>query len=329
MTPAARTAWRIVRKAAPWVLAALVLALVARQASTIDWPAVWQALREQSPGRLLVAAALAVVSYALYASFDLIGRRITGHGLGAGRTLATAATSYAFNLNFGALVGGMALRLRLYARWGVDAATAAQVITYGMVTNWIGYAWVAGAALLVAPPEIAVGWAPGTAVLRAIGAALLVVAVGYVLACALSRRRELRWRTHRLPLPDGRIAMWQAAAGGASWLLIGLIVWWLLGRRIDYPSVLAVMLFAAVAGAVTHVPAGLGVLEAVVVGALGNRMPATELLAALLAYRAAYYLFPLALALPAYGLTEAAARRRDAAGCPPADTDPSLPRRPA
>src|SRR5690606_6496404 len=46
MTPAARTAWRIVRKAVPWVLAALVLALVARQASTIDWPAVWQALRE-------------------------------------------------------------------------------------------------------------------------------------------------------------------------------------------------------------------------------------------------------------------------------------------
>ena len=50
-------------------------------------------------------------------------------------------------------------------------------------------------------------------------------------------------------------------------------------------------------------------LEAVVVYALGARLPAHELLAAVLAYRAAYYLLPLALALPAYGLSELAARR--------------------
>jgi uncharacterized membrane protein YbhN (UPF0104 family) len=55
------------------------------------------------------------------------------------------------------------------------------------------------------------------------------------------------------------------------------------------------------------------VLEAVVVFALGARLPAHELLAAVLAYRAAYYLLPLALALPAYGLSEAAARRADCA----------------
>ena len=61
------------------------------------------------------------------------------------------------------------------------------------------------------------------------------------------------------------------------------------------------------AGVVTHVPANLGVLEAVVVYALGARLPAHELLAAVLAYRAVYYLLPLALALPAYGLSEAAA----------------------
>jgi hypothetical protein len=54
-----------------------------------------------------------------------------------------------------------------------------------------------------------------------------------------------------------------------------------------------------------------GVLEAVVVASLGARLPAPELLAAVLAYRATYYLLPLAL--PAYGLSEAAARRADCA----------------
>jgi glycosyltransferase 2 family protein len=106
----------------------------------------------------------------------------------------------------------------------------------------------------------------------------------------------------------------QAAMGGANWLLMGAVVWALLDARVDYASVLGAMLLAAIAGVVTHVPANLGVLEAVVVATLGTRLPAHDLLAALLAYRATYYLLPLALALPAYAWSEAATRRasRDA-----------------
>jgi uncharacterized membrane protein YbhN (UPF0104 family) len=37
----------------------------------VDWAAVWQELLKQSPGRLAAAAALALLSYGLYASFDL------------------------------------------------------------------------------------------------------------------------------------------------------------------------------------------------------------------------------------------------------------------
>jgi uncharacterized membrane protein YbhN (UPF0104 family) len=50
----------------------------------------------------------------------------------------------------------------------------------------------------------------------------------------------------------------------------------------------------------THIPAGLGALEAVFVVMLGSRLPQSELLAALLAYRAIYYLAPLLLAVIAY-----------------------------
>jgi uncharacterized membrane protein YbhN (UPF0104 family) len=71
----------------------------------------------------------------------------------------------------------------------------------------------------------------------------------------------------------------------------------LLNHRIDYPGTLAVLLVAAVAGVIAHVPAGLGVLEGVFLALLSHRVPQGELLAALLAYRALYYLAPLALAL--------------------------------
>ncbi|MGP1679902.1 MAG: lysylphosphatidylglycerol synthase transmembrane domain-containing protein, partial [Burkholderiales bacterium] len=242
---------------------------MARQAHTVDWPAVWQELHRQSPGRLATAAALALVSYGLYASFDLVGRRLTGHRLSAARTLGTAAISYAFNLNLGAWVGGIGLRLRLYTRWGLSAPTVMQIIAHSMVTNWLGYLWVGGTVLAWAPPPLPEAWMLPGAGLRAIGLAMVAVAMSYVAMCRFSRRRKLKVRGHTLTLPSGRLATLEVLAGGANWLLIGAIVWGLLGGRIDYLTVLGVMLLAAVAGVVTHVPANLGVLEAVVVFALG------------------------------------------------------------
>jgi uncharacterized membrane protein YbhN (UPF0104 family) len=293
-----------------------VLTLVARQARTVDWPAVGQALQDLSLMQVLGAAGLALLSYALVASFDLIGRRLTGHPLSIPRTLGTAAISYAFNLNFGALVGGFGLRLRLYMRSGLSASTVAKVIAHSMVTNWLGYLWVAGAVLLWAPPQLPGSWALSDTVLRAIGAAMVALAVAYLALCGWSRRRELAWRGHTLALPGGRLALLQALLGGASWLLIGAVAWSLFGGRIDYPAVLGALLLAAVAGVLTHVPAGLGVLEAVFVATLGDRLPAAEVLATVLAYRAAYYLMPLVLALPAYAWSEAAARPRNARAQP-------------
>ncbi|MEO7937989.1 MAG: UPF0104 family protein, partial [Burkholderiaceae bacterium] len=70
---------------------------------------------------------------------------------------------------------------------------------------------------------------------------------------------------------------------------------------------------AAIAGVVIHVPAGLGVIEAVFVALLVSRMPQSEILAAMLTYRALYYLGPLLLALVGYGIFEWRLRRVPAA----------------
>jgi len=309
--PAARLAWSWSKRAAPWILATLVLSLVARLAWKVEWPAVWAALRSLPPLRLAAAAALALLSYGLYSTFDLVGRRLTGHHLSFTRTLGIAAMSYAFGLNFGSWIGGIGLRLRLYTRWGLSPPTVARIIAHSVVTNWLGYLWVAGGLLLWAPPPLPPTWVLPDAGLRVVGLAMVALALAYLALCRFSRRRQLTWRGHVLILPRGRLAVLQAVAGGTNWLLIGAIAWGLLGGRIDYPAVLGVMLLAAVAGVVTHVPANLGVLEAVVVTMLGTRLPAHELLAAMLAYRGTYYLWPLALALPAYGMSESAARRAD------------------
>jgi uncharacterized membrane protein YbhN (UPF0104 family) len=70
-----------------------------------------------------------------------------------------------------------------------------------------------------------------------------------------------------------------------------------------------VLLVAAVAGVIAHVPAGLGVLEGVFVAFLGPTLGHGQVLAALIAYRALYYLAPLSIAAIAYFVLEAKARR--------------------
>lgn len=310
MNPVAQGAWRWFKRLAPWALAVAVLALVAQQARAVEWSAVWAALRALSTLHLAAAVALAAAGYAVYAAFDLVGRHLTGHTLSVPRTLGTAAICYVFNLNFGALVGGFAMRLRLYTRQGLDAPTVAKVIGLSMVTNWLGYLWLGGVVLMWSPPPLPPAWSLGEGVLRGAGVLMIALSCSYIALCAASRRRTLRWRDHTLILPGGGLALLQALTGAASWMLMGAIIWLLFDGRIAYPVALGALLIAAVAGVITHVPAGLGVLEAVFVTVLAARLPATEILAVVLAYRAVYYLLPLALALPAYAWTEAMARRR-------------------
>jgi uncharacterized membrane protein YbhN (UPF0104 family) len=69
-----------------------------------------------------------------------------------------------------------------------------------------------------------------------------------------------------------------------------------LNQQIEFATVLATFLISAIATLVARIPAGLGVVEAVFIGLLRHRVPTTELLAAILVFRAIYHLAPLAVA---------------------------------
>ncbi len=274
----------------------VVAVLLVRLSQRVDWAEAWQSLRSLPGTTLWMAGGLCALSHALYSSYDLIGRHQTRHGLPAWRSASVGFMSYAFNLNLGALVGGVAFRYRLYSNLGLDAPTVTRVLLLSMLTNWVGYAALAGSVLLLAPPDLPASWGLAHSALPAAGGALLLVALGYVTACFAAGGRTWRLRGHAFTLPSGRLALLQLVLAAAGWALIASIVWVLLQQRVPYPMVLGALLTAAVAGVLTHVPAGLGVLEAVFMLLLDGHVPQGPLLGALLAYRALYYLLPLALA---------------------------------
>ena len=278
------------------VFLVLVLALLFKLARDVDWAEAVRALQRLPARTLWAAAALAALSHGIYACYDLVGRHQTGHPLPVARTVAVNFMSYAFNLNLGSLVGGIAFRYRLYSRLGLAVDVITRVLVLSLLTNWLGYFALAGATLLLWPPELPASWGLAQAGLPLAGGFLLAVVVAYVGVCSGLRRRQWTWRQHQITLPSGRIALLQLALSTASWLVIASIVWTLLQQHVAFPLVLGALLTAAVAGVITHVPAGLGVLEAVFVLLLSRYVAQAELLGALLAYRALYYLAPLLVA---------------------------------
>jgi uncharacterized membrane protein YbhN (UPF0104 family) len=292
--------WVHVRRWGPLLFGIVVFGLLASQAHKIDWPAAWSALKRYEPMLLLKVLGLATVSHALYACFDLVGRRHTRHRLPLVLTWSIALVSYAFTLNLGSLVGGVATRVRLYMRAGLDEVTIAQIVGVSVATNWMGYALVAGslfAAGAISPPaQLHVS----AATFQALGIGMLVLACAYVVACALAKGRVWRVRRRNIRLPTPMVAMVQLTVSAANWSLMGAAMYLLLGEKVPYATTLSVLLAASIIGVLTPVPAGLGVLEAVYLTLLSGTVPQGTLMGAALAYRALYYVVPLGGALTLY-----------------------------
>lgn len=292
--------WRWAGRIAGLLLLALLAVMLVRQARRIDWPAVASAVAAMPAGVLAAAALLAGVAHAFYAGFDLLGRRYVGHRLPAPQVMLVGFTSYAMNLNLGSLLGGVACRARLYHRLGLGASAIARIVLFSMLSNWIGYLALAGAVFCLRPPALPPSWELDSEGLRWVGAALLAVVAVYLGVCARHGGQILTVRGQPLELPRGRLALSQVGVSMLHWAAMGALLTTLFQGRLPFLLVLAVLLIAAIAGVLTHVPAGLGVLEAVFVALLSHRVPAHLLLAGLVMYRALFYLLPLAAAAAIY-----------------------------
>ena len=301
--------WPWLKRLLSLVFFGLVAWLLVSQARAVEWSQVFLSLRAYPPSALLVAVALAIASLGLYSSFDLLGRRYTGHTLSVPRVMTVTFISYVFNLNLGSLIGGVAFRYRLYSRLGLATGVITRILSLSMLTNWIGYLLLAGLVFSLQPPTLPLGWKIDAAQLRLLGLLLVGLALAYLGLCAFSRQRSLVLRGHTIELPSARLAGLQLLLGASNWLLMSGLIYGLLLQRIAFPLVVSALLLAAVAGVITHVPAGLGVLEAVFVALLSPLLPIHALLAALLAYRVIYYLAPLVLATGVYLLLEGRARQ--------------------
>lgn len=253
-----------------------------------------------------------VLSYLLLTLYDVLALRIIGRPLPWKTAALASFTSYTLSHNLGlGLVTGGSARFRIYSSSGLRAADIARIIASASFAFWAGVIIAAGAALALQPARISLGpIAIGPGVLQFAGCGVLAIAAGLLLALR-GKTRELSIAGWQLPFPSARQAAAQiavasldlAAASAALCVLVPGVA------ASMFPQFFLGYALAIVIALVTHVPGGIGIFEAVVLAAL-PKLDRPSLLAALVAYRAIYYLLPLCGAVILLAIHERRAWRR-------------------
>jgi phosphatidylglycerol lysyltransferase len=228
-----------------------------------------------------------------HSALKLIGRRIPWPKL----AVASFCTqSIAHSTGFAFFVGAT-LRYQFYAVRGLSVTDIAKIQIYFTATFTLGVSTLAGAVFLLAPGRLAAATGLPTWLWQLGAAAALTAVAAYVLWGAFYHR-PLRIRGKSYVLPAAGATLTQIFWGIADLLAVAAALWVLLPEELGlgYLQVLAIFMASIVVGLMSHVPGSLGVFEGAVILLV---QPAPELtlplIGALLAFRACYYLLPLAL----------------------------------
>ncbi|PWR22172.1 bifunctional lysylphosphatidylglycerol flippase/synthetase MprF [Zavarzinia compransoris] len=275
-------------------VAALAWVALSHLAAEISYDDVSAALRSASPGTLAAALGCTAASFLALTLYDgtalaYVGRRIPPAVVGVASFCAYAVGN---TVGFGPLTAG-AIRYRFYTPHGLEPEDVAKVVGFVTATFGLGLLATTGLGLVVA------GAAPGldlpAGLLRPAG--LLLLAVPAVLLVLAARGARLKLRGLVLALPRPRLLLVQYAATVADIAAAGSVLYILL-PPVDtgWTGFIAVYAVAIGLGVLSHVPAGLGVFETVIVALVGPAADTGQVLGALLLYRVIYHVVPLLLA---------------------------------
>ncbi len=271
-----------------------------------DFGKVASALKSQPLDRIAIAGAFVVAGYITLTFYDFfalhtIGRRKVPYAVAA----LASFTSFTIGHSLGAAVvtGGL-IRLRIYSAWGLTVVDVAKIALVTGMTFWLGNALLLGGATMYAPEAATVIDHLPSSINRAIGLSGLV-AIGCYLVWLAPKSRAIGRAGWRIVLPNLRLSLVQTGIGALDLALVTIAMYTLLPSDpiVPFSTILVVFLIAALLGTVSHAPGGLGVIEATMLIGL-PQFQREELLAALLTFRAVYFVLPLLVATLTLGVRE-------------------------
>jgi phosphatidylglycerol lysyltransferase len=275
----------------------VALVMAARHLSgALNYHALVHAMRHTPASAIALASLMTVFSYLTLLATDWCAARYARVKPRRRVLLLASFCGYALGnaAGFGSVSGG-AVRYRIYSVTGMRPAQIGRIVAYLAIAFTVGAPIVAIAATLFAADAVGhiFGLEPSTLRWSVIGSLILLATI-----ISLSiYRPAIGGKRLALRLPGPRLVCGQLALTALDIAAAGATLWFLLpAGRPDFLPFTAIYAGALVLGAASHVPAGIGVFEVTILSAFGSSMPASEVAAALLLYRAIYFFAPLCLA---------------------------------
>jgi uncharacterized membrane protein YbhN (UPF0104 family) len=284
------------------VVAALAGYVLFRTFQRISLGAVIANMRATPPATLLLAAACAAGAFSVLAAYEVAVVRYVKHCIGRAKPVMTALIAFPLGHAVGqAVLSGSALRYRMYAPAGFSAMEVGATVLLCGLPYALAFGLLLDLALVFGAGPLAPLFHISSEWLLALGCVGLVKDAGYLLFVRL-RKAPIRLGGWAVSLPTMRMTLLQVAVGALDILLIASVLYLLLpdAAQIAFLPFVAVYLASVMVGVVSHVPAGLGVLESMLLLLLPH-VPPEQLLAAVLLYRVIYEVIPLLLALTLWG----------------------------
>ncbi len=262
-------------------------------------------LKQIPTHQFFLAFLMSLGSYLALTFYDVLGFKHIKKTLSYPKVALTSFIAYAFSHNMGAaVITGGGIRYRLYSAWGLTVAETANVLVICGMTYWIGFLSMGAVFFFLQPPELPPSVHVPFNSVFSIGLFCTVGITAYLLTAVFFKKsiHIFKWK---FPMPSLGIVLGQMAVGCTDWICSGTALYLLLpANTLSLASFLAIYLLGQIVGFVSQVPGGLGVLETVVVLLLSPMLPASDVLGALLAFRAVYYLIPFIIGLFSFATYE-------------------------
>lgn len=264
----------------------------------IDFHDVKQQLLALPAGKVMIGVLFSAGVYALVGLYEGIAVHMASGRKLRAVAFRTAIISNPIGRAIGlALVSGGALRYRMYASAGLSAREVASIVVLAAMPYFFSVGWLIDLSLLFNAETAAQALRLSTGMVLLLGAIGLAKDIGWLIF-VVRRKQPLVIRGQALPVPTPRDASLQLAIGLVQISLMTGILYSFMPDELgmSWPAFIAIYCIAFIAGQLSNVPAGLGVLEAALLLML-PQVPPAKLLGAVLAYRAVFEILPLLVAL--------------------------------
>lgn len=261
--------------------------------------------------KILFALLFTAISYFSLTHYDRLALHYIKHDLNIWKTRAISFTAFAVSHNVGiSAISGGSIRYRAYSNSQFSTIEIASIIAFCSLTFAVGAFLLLGITLLLEPASALTGLGVSVATLKVIGILLVLITAIYLLL-AIFKKQPLSIGRWQFSLPNKSVAFQQVLFASIDLLAAAATLYILLPDTIQlsYPVFLGAYLIAIFLGVISSVPGGIGVFEGTLLLLLPN-VPTVELLGAIIAYRAIYYLLPLGLAIILMSIHEVGLHRQ-------------------